>query len=184
VPAVPAGHGATEEGGDPLDALVGTLVHAYLEMIARDGPAAWPATRIAPLRAAMEVWLAQQGRGDRDAALGAERAWQALTTTLQSDDGRWVLRARPGAASELALSRADAGGASLHIVDRSFVEDGVRWIVDFKTARVEDDSAALAAHAERYREQLLRYAALFDGEGRPVRLAILYTARGRLVPLV
>ncbi len=183
MPAMPAVPGATEEGSDPLDALVGTLVHAYLEMVARDGLAAWPTRRIAPLRAAMEVWLAQQGRGDRDAALGAERACQALTTTLQSDDGRRVLQTRPGAASELALARADAGGTSLHIVDRSFVEDGVRWIVDFKTARVADNPAALAAHAERYRPQLERYAGLFGDEGRPVRMGVFYTALGKLIEI-
>ena len=167
-----------DAGGNPLDARVGTLVHLYLELIARDGLDAWPASRIAPLRASMEMWLTQQGCGDRDAALGAERAGAMLATTLASDDGRWVLQARAGAAAELALAKVSDGGTPTQVVDRTFVEDGVRWIIDYKTAQPETD---LAAHAERYRPQLERYAGLFGDEGRPIRTGVFYTAVGRLI---
>lgn len=173
--------GGGEEIGEPLDALVGTLVHAYLEMIAREGLDAWPAERVAALRASMEVWLMQQGRGDRESAQGAERAGAILATTLASEDGRWVLSAREQAASELALvkvSRGDTPIPSTSIVDRTFVEDGVRWIIDYKTATPAGD---LVAHAEHYREQLARYADLFADEGLPVRAGIFYAALGRLV---
>jgi hypothetical protein len=130
----PTGEGATEDIGEPLDALVGTLVHVYLEMMANDGPEAWPVERVSSLRAGMEVWLMQQGCGDRDSAQGAERAGAILRTTLTSDDGRWVLRARAGAASELALVKVSDGGTPTRIIDRTFVEDGTRWIIDYKTA--------------------------------------------------
>jgi ATP-dependent exoDNAse (exonuclease V) beta subunit len=182
VPVVeaPAATGPAAEDGETLDTLVGTLVHAYLEMIARDGLQSWPVTRIAALGAAMVAWLARRGCTERDAAQGAQRAMAALERTLDSDDGRWVLQARPDAAAELALVRADGQGTSTHIVDRSFVEDGVRWIVDYKTARVEGDPVA---HAEQYRDQLDRYAGLFVDAGLPVRRAVFYTALGRLVEL-
>jgi ATP-dependent exoDNAse (exonuclease V) beta subunit len=68
----------------------------------------------------------------------------------------------------------------MSVVDRSFVEAGERWIIDYKTARPEGD---LAAHAEAYRPQLERYAELFAGEGLPVRTAIFYAALGRLVEI-
>jgi ATP-dependent exoDNAse (exonuclease V) beta subunit len=178
-PVAAAGAGDGDEAaGQSLDALVGTLVHLYLEMIADHGLDAWPAARIGSLRGAMEVWLAQQGCGDRDAALGAERAAAILTTTLASDAGRWVLRARAGAASELALARVSHGDTPVQVVDRTFVEDGTRWIIDYKTARPEGD---LAAHADGYRPQLERYAELFRDEGLPTRAAIFYAALGRLV---
>jgi hypothetical protein len=51
------------------------------------------------------------------------------------------------------------------------------------TARVGADVTDLGAHAERYRRQLERYAALFRDEGRPLRLGVFYTASGRLVEL-
>ncbi|HZV55936.1 MAG TPA: UvrD-helicase domain-containing protein [Rhodocyclaceae bacterium] len=178
--SLPASEPGAEEGGEPLDALVGTLVHAYLEMIAGDGLDAWPPERVATLRAAMEIWLAQQGCGDRDAALGAERTQAALATTLGSDDGRWVLQVRDEAAAELAIVKVSDGGTPTHVVDRTFVEDGVRWIIDYKTARPDGN---LTAHAERYRPQLERYADLFGDQGLVVRTAIFYAALGRLVEL-
>jgi ATP-dependent exoDNAse (exonuclease V) beta subunit len=177
VPAVPA---VVDDAADPFAASVGILVHAYLEMIAGDGVDAWPTQRIARLRPAMEVWFGQRGHGDRDAALGSARAQAMLATTLASDDGRWLLDRHQHDSAELALARAEAEGASLHIVDRSFIEDGVRWIIDYKTAVIEGDAAV---HAERYRPQLARYAGLFRDDGRPLRLGVFYTALGRLIEL-
>jgi len=178
---------AGEEAADPLAASVGTLVHAYLEMIARSGAEAWSSQRIRALQPAMALWLAQCGHGGADAKRGAARAEAALQTTLASEAGRWVLQSRASGATELAVARLDTerGGENIstHIVDRSFVEGGQRWIIDYKTAQVADEKTALQAHAERYRAQLERYARLFADEGLPLRLGIFYAAHGRLVEL-
>ena len=71
------------------------------------------------------------------------------------------------------------------VLDRSFVEDGARWIIDYKTADLGAgaDVARLAAHAERYRPQLETYAGFFAGGGLPVRLGVLYVAHGILASL-
>jgi len=85
-----------------------------------------------------------------------------------------------------AAAKVGAGGtAETRVIDRSFVEDGVRWIIDYKTADLgpEADAARLAAHAERYRSQLESYAGLFAGERRPRRLAVFYVAHGILASL-
>ena len=82
------------------------------------------------------------------------------------------------AATELALVKVSDGGTPTSIVDRTFIEAGTRWIVDYKTAMPAGD---LAAHAEHYRDQLERYADLFRPDGLPIRAAIFYAALGRLV---
>jgi len=180
---------AGEEIADRLAANVGTLVHAYLEMIARDGIEAWSGPRISALDPAITLWLAQRGHGRAEARQGAARAETELQTTLASEAGRWVLKTRPGSAAELALSwlEAEGGGGTIssHIVDRSFVEDGQRWIIDYKTAPLRHGTPGmeLQAHAERYRPQLERYASLFEDERLPLRLAIFYAAHGRLIEL-
>jgi len=179
-PAAEAKEADEAASGQSLDALVGTLAHRYLEMIANDGLDAWPAQRFAGLRSAMETWSAQQGCGDRDAAQGAERVVAILATTLASEQGRWVLQAREGAAAELALQKVSRGDTPLSVVDRTFVEAGTRWIIDYKTAQPAGD---LMAHAGQYREQLDRYADLFADDGVPVRCAIFYAALGRLVEI-
>ena len=181
------------EGDHPLEASVGTLVHTYLEIIARDGVDAWSAQRVRSLSAAMTLWLSRRGHGATEAKEASARAVACLVATLESSDGRWVLEPREGGAIELALAArsqdAVAPRVTTHIVDRSFVEGGSRWIIDYKTARVDggvDDAgiaAELVAHAERYRPQLTRYASLFADEGLPLRLAVFYAAIGRLVEL-
>jgi len=177
------------ESGDTLAATVGTLVHAYLEIISRSGCEAWSDERPRALQPAMALWLGQRGLVAAEAKQGAARALSLLQMTLASDSGRWVLQARAGATAELAVNliAGESGReqVSTHIVDRSFVEDGQRWIVDYKTAQVPDGETAMAlqAHAERYRAQLERYGQLFDAEGLPQRLAIFYAAHGRLVVL-
>ncbi|MBI5920809.1 MAG: UvrD-helicase domain-containing protein [Betaproteobacteria bacterium] len=175
------------ETADPLAASVGTLVHAYLEMIARSGTAEWSQQRLDALQPAMALWLTQRGHSGAVAKQGAAQAAAIVQATLASAAGRWVLQPRPDSAAELAVARlaGERGreNVATHIVDRCFVEDGQRWIIDYKTTQLDDADAALPGHAERYRAQLERYARLFEEEGLPQRLAIFYAAHGRLVEL-
>ncbi len=63
------------------------------------------------------------------------------------------------------------------VLDRSFVADGVRWIVDFKTGGHEgaDVQAFLDRETERYREQLDRYARFVSSlDSRPIRLGLYH----------
>jgi ATP-dependent exoDNAse (exonuclease V) beta subunit len=162
------------------EALVGTLAHRYLERIARDGVAAWPADRLEGLRGAMQAWLAGEGLAPVEARAAAGELAAMLATTLASDDGRRVLQATGEA--ELALVSEEGDGTRVHVVDRAFVEQGVRWIVDYKTEAVAGEGGFDAA-AERHREQLERYARLFAGGELPVRCAVFFVRHGRLVAL-
>ena len=165
-----------------LEAAVGTLVHRYLEIFARTGCEAWDSARLAGLRPAMLRWLSAEGFADADASAGVSRVHAMLERVIASDTARWILAPREQAASELALASRSQSSIRLHIVDRSFVDCGTRWIIDFKTASLPDDAddAAFAEHVRRYQAQLDRYAALFCAEGLPVRRAVYYVAHDRL----
>lgn len=67
------------------------------------------------------------------------------------------------------------------MIDRIFVAEGCRWIIDYKTARLPESD--LAQRAEGYRPQLERYASLFADAGLPLRLAIFFPLQGRLIEL-
>ena len=101
----------------------------------------------------------------------------ALSSALEDPHGRFVLGAHEDARSELTLTLR-SGDALEHIrLDRTFVADGERWIVDFKTSRHEggDRAAFLDSEVERYRPQLDRYAAALAAiEGRKVRVALYF----------
>jgi len=174
-----------EETADPLAAAVGTLAHAVLELIAAD-PDAWSTARVGERQAGFERWLASRGWSAADARSGAARVAKMLATTLASEDGRWVLGHRPDASAELALAKVGAGGTAVtRVVDRCFVENGVRWIIDYKTVDLGGaaDGARLKAYSARFRPQLESYAELFAAEGLPRRLAVFYVAHGILASL-
>lgn len=165
-----------------LEADIGTLAHLYLQWVAEQGLAAWQAQTLqgfAGLQAAMQRWFTQRGYALAQAQQGSAQVAHLLTTTLQSEDGRWVLQPHPEAAAELALRTAEDGKK---VLDRTFVADGVRWIIDYKSVAVsaEDNLTAIAAG---FAPQLAAYAALFQHEARAIRTAILFLHIGRLVPV-
>ena len=63
------------------------------------------------------------------------------------------------------------------IMDRTFLADGERWIIDYKMSSHEggDLKGFLASEKDRYREQLRRYRdALSLTERHPVRTALYF----------
>jgi ATP-dependent exoDNAse (exonuclease V) beta subunit len=175
----------TDEVNRSLLADIGTLAHRTLELIAQDGLDHWSVGRVKTSQPAFKRWL--QGRGHAASVLddAASQVQQAVSNAISSEAGRWVLAQRESAGNELALTSSQDGKAQPNIIDRTFVENGERWIIDYKTARFEPDApeSELKARAELYRPQLERYAALFAEDGLPIRKAIFYIAPGRLVEL-
>ena len=63
------------------------------------------------------------------------------------------------------------------VLDRTFVENGTRWIIDYKTSSHGggDLDGFLENEAGRYQDQLLRYReALALTESRPIRTALYF----------
>lgn len=164
-----------------LEASVGTLLHRCLELLAGRDLATWDSVRIAGRVPTYVGWLRQRGHGEAAAAQGAAVVVEALQTTLASPVGRWVLAAHPEGGAEQAWTSHDGSAAESHVIDRVFVVNGERWIIDYKT--VHEPTALLPARAEGFRAQLERYAALFAGDPRPVRMAVYFPVQGELVEL-
>ncbi len=101
----------------------------------------------------------------------------ALSNTLADERGRWALERHDDAASELPLSLLEEGRTRSLILDRTFVDDGARWIVDYKTSRHEggDLEGFLDEEERRYSPQLERYRlAMQELENRPIRTALYF----------
>ncbi|MFO1324207.1 MAG: UvrD-helicase domain-containing protein [Burkholderiales bacterium] len=159
-------------------AAVGTVTHRLLAEIARDGLAAWSPERVAASAERVRRELTAEGVDAAELAEAADSALLSLQRLLADERGRWLFApTHSDARSEWALAGVDAG-AIVHVtLDRTFVADGVRWIVDFKTGRHEggDAEAFLAREVERYRPQLERYARIVRGiDARPIRLALYH----------
>jgi ATP-dependent exoDNAse (exonuclease V) beta subunit len=167
---------------------VGSVVHAALERFAHlsELPSA------AAIAAALPNYLRQlrrHGVPEREAAAAAARVVEALARTCADERGRWILSSRHReAASELALTGIAGGRLQNLIIDRSFVDDeGVRWVIDFKTSSHAggDTEGFLEREMERYRTQLTRNSELARALGpEPVRAALYLPLMGAFRELV
>jgi hypothetical protein len=112
-----------------------------------------------------------------DAGAAAARVTAALSGALADPRGRWVLGAHGEARSELRMTLR-AGGTLEHLrLDRTFVDAGTRWIIDFKTSTHEggDVDAFLVSEVARYAPQLERYAhAIAAIDARPVHVGLYF----------
>jgi ATP-dependent exoDNAse (exonuclease V) beta subunit len=156
---------------------VGTVVHRFLQQIADRGLEHWSPDVVRAHIPAFRGELELLGVDRAELPAAAERVASALIAALEDPHGRWVLTRHEDARSELRVTvRSELGLEHLRL-DRTFVADGRRWIVDFKTGEHEggDLEAFLTSEVERYRPQLERYAraiAVFDA--RPIEIALYF----------
>ena len=165
---------------------VGTVVHRMLQRIADEGVEHWDEARLQHASPTLRKLLAQAGVREEELDGATRDVAQAVRNCLGDTKGRWLLTAHPEARSEYALSLLEDGRLKTGIIDRSFVdEDGVRWIVDYKTSRHSgaDMEAFLEQERLRYAPQLERYASLMQGLGAPrVKVALYFPLLQRFVP--
>jgi ATP-dependent exoDNAse (exonuclease V) beta subunit len=146
------------------DRIVGNAVHELLERIACDGLDKWSTERLADAKAALRDAMICNGvsRVRVDGCL--EQTLAALENTLKSPRGRWILDSHRDAACELALTGVVDGMPVHAIIDRTFIdEDGVCWIIDYKTSAPgagESLNGFVARESGRYRSQLDDYKKL------------------------
>jgi ATP-dependent helicase/nuclease subunit A len=165
---------------------VGTVVHRMLQRIADEGVAAWDETRLRRALPTVKQLLAQAGVREEELDGAARDVTHAVSNTLADARGRWLLTSHTQARSEYALSLLEDGRLKTGIIDRSFVdEEGVRWIVDYKTSRHSgaDVDAFLEQERLRYAPQLERYAFLIRGLGAArVKVALYFPLLQRFLP--
>ena len=175
---LPSGAGVEYDWAGRASRAVGIAVHRMLEIIAREGPDAWPEARVAGASPLVRVLLAEAGVSPGELADLRARCMTALGSTLADPRGRWILDARHGEArSERSVSGYVDGRLVQGVMDRAFVDDGTLWIVDFKAGRHEGGGLETFLDREqaRYREQLERYAVLLAPEhDGPVRLGLYF----------
>ncbi|MFZ5467366.1 MAG: UvrD-helicase domain-containing protein [Pseudomonadota bacterium] len=169
--------------GDETPRHVGTLVHRLLERIALDGAEQWPEGRLRRAGPALRRALRELGvvEGMLDEGLG--RVLRAIEGTLADPRGRWILAAHEDARCEWALGGVIGGVPVSAVIDRSFIDQKTRWIIDYKTAEPaagETLSVFLDRQQEHYRPQLEGYAGLLAAldPDRPVRLGLYFPLLG------
>lgn len=147
----------------------GTVVHAFVQrMQSVDDPA--------PGGTVIRRALMHAGISPLELEAAAERVRQALARIRASRRGRWILEPHEDSHSEYAVTGVVGGEVVRGMVDRTFIDGGVRWIIDFKTSEHEGGNleAFLDEQQRRYRDQMDRYARILGPLGSPVRLGLYF----------
>lgn len=187
-----SGDNGTLEGmptlGERIPALVGTVTHEWLAYLAEHRHGRWSAADIEGLRDSILARLVALGVDKEHIPALGNSIIQMLQTTAASERGRWILAPHARARCEYSLSGVVCSDAaqdegSLHnlVIDRTFVADGVRWIIDYKTSVVRPQQSLSDFYARQeqlYRPQLEGYASFMAqlDQKHPCHCALYFPA--------
>ncbi len=144
---------------------VGTVVHAFLNRMSAVDRAPWSNERVSAMLPAIESELRRLGVTRSEVNQAAAQVVRALTNTLRSERGRWILQQHAEARSEWAIGGRIGDLLISGTVDRSFRDEKGRfWIIDFKTSEHQGGrlDRFLKDEQERYCPQLENYATLLS----------------------
>ena len=128
-----------------LPRLIGIVTHSILQWICTYHPATY---QNIPWSLAKRQ-LITMGFAQQELAVALEQIQMQIQAFLQDSRGQWIAKQRPDERNEWAILSQSPSGTK--IIDRTFTEQNIRWIIDFKTGAVES----------HHRTQLEQYAELF-----------------------
>lgn len=162
---------------------LGTVIHAALEDLAQT--AILPDSIGEQAMSSSQVLLRQFGFSGNALTQALATVRAALNTTLADADGRWLLSARQEAHTEWAITGIDDNDRLRDwVIDRSFVDNGQYWLIDYKSSQPragESETDFLARETAHYRDQLQGYQKAVAGmDDRPVVTALYFPLLGKL----
>ena len=133
-----------------------------------------------------KIQLQQLGWNGDNLNRALQKITTAITNILTSEKGRWLLNSdHEQSACELSLMQKDKQDVREHIIDRTFIADGVRWIVDYKSSEPEAGQSMsdfAAQEIETYKGQLQRYEKLMGAiESLPIKTALYLVSIGEFI---
>jgi ATP-dependent helicase/nuclease subunit A len=158
---------------------VGSLVHAELQALDVEK---FDETAVRSRLGHYQRWLALHGVPPERLGEASTRVIEALLGVQRDPRGRWILNSGyRDDFREHALSGQDQGESVRVVLDRSFIDAGVRWVIDYKTSQHLGSGLEqfLDREVERYRPQLQRYARFARRLGpEPVRVGLYFPLMG------
>jgi ATP-dependent exoDNAse (exonuclease V) beta subunit len=155
--------------------LCGDLIHHSLMRIVREHISQPVAGLFVP---DWQKGLSARGLTSEQQQDALEQLGNMLSTVLADETGRWLLdwnHEQSGAELEMDYLN-DFGGLQRAIIDRTFVDQGTRWIIDYKSSSPSENQSLenfLEQEARVYQPQLSRYASLFS---EPVKTMLYFPA--------
>lgn len=157
-------------------AVCGTVIHQLLAELSQRMPLPKATPKwLASQKAHWSKWLRLHGYPEKDDQHALSFIESAIGFTLSDPKGQWILSPHEAAKSEYAMVSTTAHGFENHVIDRTFIDQGTRWIIDYKcTPSDQPDQVFLAQQWQQHQAQLHRYAQLFTDESRPIMLGLYF----------
>ena len=162
-----------------LERKIGDLVHDCLHRLAEGRLQLDAQEEMQTLAASWETELEGLTQEPGDIV---KQVLRQLDACRESDRFEWLINTpHKDAASELELSDYRRNFRRASVIDRTFVdENGIRWIIDFKSSTPPENTTLdtfLAEQTSTYSAQLSRYASLFRAMGdNEIKTALFFTA--------
>ena len=148
--------------------------------IALEGLEIWPKEKIKTLKLPFKLALQGEGLPLEQAEEVLESGLMALSKVLEDDRGRWILSSHQDAQSEYPLTFYVNNHYIRSVIDRTFIDEGIRWIIDYKTGTHKGNDKSIESFLEneekRYRPQLDQYESALRkyGENLPIKKALYF----------
>lgn len=144
--------------------LIGIIMHEVLQCISNHSIKEIPVALI-------ENRLRALGIQD-DAFHAAEKTiHQQLTQFFQCSIGQWIIQPHDDEHNEYELLINANDDIATRIIDRTFHDKGIRWIIDFKTGQETKDAQ------KKYHLQLNEYAKIIEhNHSEPIHCGLYYLA--------
>ena len=163
-------HYPTFEWASELQRRVGIVVHEMLQRMRVPD-------RLDFSEETLRTTLRREGLDGEKLEEAVSRSVSALRNSIRDDRGRWILSQHEHDEREFELSTETRGRFRRYIVDRTFVDGGKRWIIDYKTGAHIGGylEGFLDNEQQRYRAQLEGYASVIQSmDSRPIYLGLYF----------
>ncbi len=145
--------------------LIGIIMHEILQWICNHHPS----ERDALPTEFIDNRLRAYGLTDGDYLAASNTLNQQLTQLFQCPKGRWIIQAHDQERNEYELLIEQNNDIATRIIDRTFCDNGIRWIIDFKTGHMHPDAQA------KHRQQVNEYADILSQKyPEPIRCGLYY----------
>ena len=162
-----------------IQRFTGNIVHKYLEMIVKKQLDIDKLLRN-KLDYTESLYLGKNFK-KKDIKIGLNLVKKSLEMLKKTSDGRWILNRYLADNSEVSYLLESNNTTTQHIPDRSFIENDIQWIIDYKTPFSPIKN--LAVEAKKHLPQLRLYETIFKGNKRVIQKAIYFAPQGKLIKL-
>lgn len=159
---------------------LGNVLHRILQTITEEGISQWSSERVDQMAPKIQSALLGEGLPFEQSEEVLQQALVGIHNTLKDPKGQWILANHAEGRAEYALTQFSENRFFRKIIDRTFIENDIRWIIDYKTSRHAgkgmDLKEFLSKEVVRYKPQLDSYATLLKeyGETRIIKKALYF----------